>query len=85
MVYDETEPSDIAEIERPVLQLQYLNGRVADKEMLITETAAWEQVRNDAHTTVKWHLITADARIKLKRLCPVQSKTRMIADKTWTP
>lgn len=66
---------NIAEIELSVLQLQCLNRRIADKEMLASETATWEQSRNDAPTTVKWHFTTADARIKLKRLYPVQSKT----------
>lgn len=66
---------NIAEIELSVLQLQCLNRRIADKALLATETAIWEQSRNDAHTTVRWHFTTADARIKLRRLYPVQSKT----------
>ena len=69
---------NIAEIELSVLQLQCLNRRVADKEMLITETAAWEQSRNDTYTLINWHFTTADARIKLRRLYPVQPKTLSI-------
>jgi hypothetical protein len=66
---------NIAEIELSVLQLQCLNRRIPDKETLTTETGAWEQSRNEAHTTVRWHFTAADARIKLRRLYPVQSQT----------
>jgi hypothetical protein len=69
---------NMAEIELSVLQLQCLNRRIPDKETLTSETSAWEQSRNDAHTTVKWHFTTADARIKLRRLYPVQSETLAI-------
>jgi len=66
---------NVAEIELSVLQLQCLNRRIPDKETLASEAAAWEQSRNQAHTTVRWHFTTADARIKLRRLYPVQSQT----------
>lgn len=69
---------NMAEIELSVLQLQCLNRRIPDKETLTSETAAWEQSRNQAHTTIKWHFTTADARIKLRRLYPVQPKTLAI-------
>ncbi len=66
---------NMAEIELSVLQLQCLSRRIPDKETLVSEARAWEQSRNDAHTTVRWHFTTADARIKLRRLYPLQSKT----------
>jgi hypothetical protein len=66
---------NMAEIELSVLQLQCLNRRIPDQQTLTTETGAWEQFRNEKHTTVRWHFTTADARIKLRRLYPVQSKT----------
>jgi len=66
---------NIAEIELSVLQLQCLNRRIPDKETLTSETGAWEQSRNSTRTTVRWHFTTADARIKLRRLYPVQSQT----------
>lgn len=69
---------NIAEIELSVLQLQCLNRRIPDKELLTSETGAWEQSRNDTHTTVRWRFTTADARIKLRRLYPVQSQTLAI-------
>ncbi len=65
---------NIAEIELSVLQLQCLNRRIPDKDMLTSETSTWEQSRNDAHTTVRWHFTTADTRIKHRRFYPVQSK-----------
>jgi DDE superfamily endonuclease len=65
---------NIAEIELSVLQLQCLNRRIPDKETLACEAAAWEQSRNQARTTVRWHFSTADARIKLRRLYPVHSQ-----------
>lgn len=65
---------NMAEIELSVLQQQCLNRRIADKDTLTRETRAWEQSRNNAHTTVKWHFTTQDARIKLRRLYPIQSK-----------
>lgn len=66
---------NMAEIELSVLQLQCLNRRIPDQETLTSETSAWEHSRNEAHTTVRWHFTAADARIKLRRLYPVQSKT----------
>jgi hypothetical protein len=59
-----------AEIELSVLSRQCLDRRIADKEGLQCEVAAWEQQRNRAGTTVDWRFTTDDARIKLKRLYP---------------
>lgn len=64
---------NIAEIELSVLQLQCLNRRIPDQETLTIQAVAWEQSRNDTHTAIKWHFTTADARVKLRRLYPVQS------------
>lgn len=69
---------NMAEIELSVLQLQCLNRRIPDKETLTNETGRWEQSRNGTHTTVRWRFTTADARIKLRRLYPVQSETLAI-------
>lgn len=65
---------NMAEIELSVLQLQCLSRRIPDKETLTSETEAWEHSRNEMHTTVRWHFTTVDARIKLRRLYPVQSQ-----------
>jgi hypothetical protein len=61
---------NMAEIELSVLSRQCLNRRIADKETLISEAAAWEKARNSAKATIDWQFRTADARIKLRRLYP---------------
>jgi transposase len=61
---------NMAEIELSVLSRQCLSRRIADKETLTSEVAAWEQARNSAKTTVDWQFTTADARTKLRRLYP---------------
>ena len=61
---------NMAEIELSVLTRQCLERRIADKETLIQEIVAWEEVRNREAHTVNWRFTTEDARIKLKRLYP---------------
>ena len=61
---------NMAEIELGVLTRQCLERRIADKETLIQEIVAWEEVRNREAHTVNWRFTTEDARIKLKRLYP---------------
>ena len=62
---------NIAEIELRVLSVQCLGRRIADKETLTREVAAWEQPRNDNHDAkVDWQFSIDNARIKLKRLYP---------------
>jgi hypothetical protein len=61
---------DMAESELGVLTSQCLDRRIADKQTLIAEVAAWEEARNKKHTKADWQFTTADARIKLKRLYP---------------
>ena len=61
---------NMAEIELSVLSRQCLNRRIADKETLMAEVAAWEEQRNSAKVTIDWQFTTADARIKLRRLYP---------------
>jgi hypothetical protein len=60
----------MAESELSVLSGQCLDRRIADKQTLIEEVAAWEVTRNKDHTKADWQFTTADARIKLKRLYP---------------
>ena len=59
---------DLAESELGVLSTQCLDRRVADKQTLIDEIAAWQQRRNANHTKSDWHFTTKDARIKRKHL-----------------
>jgi len=61
---------DMAESELSVLSSQCLDRRIADKQTLVEEVAAWEAERNKHHTKADWQFTTADARVKLKRLYP---------------
>ncbi len=62
---------DMAESELSVLSTQCLDRRIADKQFLIAEVAAWENARNKKHAKADWQFTTDDARVKLKRLYPV--------------
>ena len=62
---------NMAESELSVLSGQCLDRRIADKQTLVEEVAAWEQSRNNRHVKTDWQFTTADARVKLKRLYPV--------------
>lgn len=61
---------NMAEIELSVLSGQCLKRRIADKEMLTREVAAWQERRNKETKTICWQFTTADARVKLRRLYP---------------
>jgi uncharacterized small protein (DUF1192 family) len=61
---------DMAESELSVLSIQCLDRRIADKQTLTDEVAAWEASRNKKHAKADWHFTTADARVRLKRLYP---------------
>ena len=62
---------DMAETELSVLSTQCLNRRIANKQTLIKEVAAWEISRNQKHAKADWQFTAANARAKLKRLYPV--------------
>jgi transposase len=64
---------NIAECALSVLSRQCLNRRIADLDTLRCEVTAWEQERNRCPHTVTWQFRAEDARIKLKRLYPIQS------------
>ncbi len=62
---------DIAEIELSVMQNQCLGERrIASKEQLQRELAAWATQRNNDQRGVKWHFTTDKARTKLLHLYP---------------
>jgi hypothetical protein len=61
---------DMAESELAVLTSQCLDRRIADKQTLVEEVAAWEEARNTKHTKADWQFTTADARTKMKKLYP---------------
>jgi hypothetical protein len=58
---------DLAESELGVLAAQCLDRRIADKQTLIDEIAAWEHDRNVSHTKSDWHFTTKSARVKLTK------------------
>ena len=61
---------DMAEIELGILERQCLRRRIADRESMATEVAAWAARRNAATSRIDWHFTTADARTTLRRLYP---------------
>ena len=61
---------DMAESELGVLASQCLDRRIADKQILAREVAAWQDHRNKRHAKADWQFTTANARVKLKRLYP---------------
>jgi hypothetical protein len=60
----------MAETQLSGLSTQCLNRRIAERQTLIKEVAAWEISRNDKPANANWPF-TAAARVKLKRLYPV--------------
>ena len=61
---------NMAETELSVLSRQCLDRRIDNKELLASETAAWQTARNRTCTKINWQFSTADARVKLRRLYP---------------
>ena len=47
-----------------------MDRRIADEHTLVEEVAVWEAARCEDHAKADWQFSTADARVKLKRLCP---------------
>jgi hypothetical protein len=63
---------NIAEIELSILARQGLAHNIATIEGLCRQAHSWQDHRNQQGGTVNWQFRTAEARIKLKRLYPVQ-------------
>lgn len=61
---------NMAEIELSVLTGQCLNRRIATKEELVRQVAAWERQRNEGQAQIDWRFTTDQARIRLKKLYP---------------
>ena len=61
---------DLAESELAVLASQCLDRRIADKQTLLDEVAAWVLDRNTHHAKADWRFTTHAARVKLKHLYP---------------
>src|SRR4051812_12413661 len=61
---------NMAEIEIGVLKGQRLNRRIADRERLEREIAAWQRGRDAAEAKIEWMFTTEAARTKLGRFYP---------------
>lgn len=61
---------NMAEIELSALSRQCLDRRIPDLPTMDSQMAAWEQHRNNRHSSIHWHFTTADARVKLTHLYP---------------
>jgi transposase len=67
---------NMVEIEIGVLKQQCLSRRIADREKLVQEIAAWEKRRNEAQARISWMFTTQRAREKLGRVYRPLAKTR---------
>ena len=56
---------NMAEIEIGILSRQCLDRRIANLELLKSEVAAWQQVRNDEKRTIEWNFTRQEADKKL--------------------
>lgn len=63
---------NMAEIELSHLSRQCLNARIPDQDSLRDEISAWSAERNDKKTITNWQFTTENARIKLRKLYPVE-------------
>jgi hypothetical protein len=63
----------MAELGIGVLSRQCLNRRIAGIAEMSDEVAAWVAKRNSRKTAIHWQFTTADARIKLQHLYPIQA------------
>src|SRR5260221_6210139 len=65
---------NMVEIEIGVLRGQCLDRRIAERDRLVAEIAAWERRRNASRARVKWMFTTERARTKLARAYPDPAK-----------
>ena len=61
---------NMAEIELNVLTGQCLNRRIDDLKVVMKETRAWQELRNNKNAKINWQFQIENARIKLSRLYP---------------
>ena len=58
---------NMAEIEIGILSRQCLDQRMANREFLASEVAAWQKARNKERRTIEWRFTRQDADLKLGR------------------
>lgn len=61
---------NMAEIELSVLSRQTLGQRIDNKEELIEQIHAWQNIRNQRAVKANWQLTKEDTRVKLRKLYP---------------
>lgn len=61
----------MAECELSVLEKQCLGDRIGDESELRARIAKWNADRNNQVRKIDWQFRTADARIKLRKLYPL--------------
>jgi transposase len=62
---------NMVEIEIGVLRTQCLDRRIDNRELLVSEVAAWERQRNNSRARIKWMFTPEKARAKMARAYPV--------------
>jgi transposase len=67
---------NMVEIEIGVLKQQCLSRRIAKRDTLVREIAAWQEHRNQAATRIQWRFTTEQARDKLGRIYRPLAQTR---------
>jgi transposase len=67
---------NMVEIEIGVLRSQCLDRRIAERERLASEIAAWERQRNAAGARINWMFTTEKAREKMGRAYPAPIDTQ---------
>lgn len=73
---------NMVEIEIGVLKEQCLDRRIADAATLVREIVAWESLRNEAGTRIRWRFTTEHARQKLGRVYrPLAARREDVAQK----
>lgn len=72
---------NMVEIEIGVLKQQCLSRRIAERETLVREIAAWEKRRNESAAQIQWMFTTEKARNKLGRVYRPLEQARQEATK----
>ena len=62
---------NIAECYLSTLSRQCLNRRIDALDPLNSELSAWENTHRALNRSLRWHLTTLDARVKLRSLYPL--------------
>jgi hypothetical protein len=66
----------MVEIEIGVLRSQCLDRRIAERERLEAEIAAWQNQRNAARARIQWMFTTERAREKMRHAYPNVNQDR---------